>query len=84
VLYLGPIDSPWPVDPTVVDAVISAHVVQRHWGFTVDQKYLHDIQVKTNNSLPLTDQEKADQIRALMAYAAGSLPQCDCTTPLVS
>jgi hypothetical protein len=82
VLYLGPIDSPWPVDPAVVDGVISAHVVQRHWGFTDEQKYLHDIQVKTSNSLDLTDDEQADQIKALMAYASGSLPQCECTTPL--
>lgn len=83
-LYVGPIDTPWPLDPTVVDSTINAHVVARHWGFTDEQKYLHDIQVKTNNGLTLTDAERADQIKALMAYASGSLPQCDCTTPLVA
>lgn len=82
-LFVGPIESPWPLDPAVVEPVIAAHVPQRHWGFTDDQKYLHDIQVKTNHGIALSAQEQGDQIRALMSYATGGLPQCTCTTPLV-
>lgn len=83
-LYVGPLTEAWPLAPDAVEAVIAAHTPVRHYFYTDDEKYLHDIYVKINQGIALSTAEQADQFRVMMAVTSGALPACDCTTPLAS
>lgn len=74
--------APSTVDAVAVEAVVAAHVPVAHYGYTEDQKHLHNIALKVKLGQSLSPEESADQFRALFALQDGTLAPCECSVTL--